>query len=597
MKYIRSNLYQIMRFNSFLFILLSCIFVLSCDLNSTKSTSSNTEKKLIAESLILPDSNSVLFPLLKKRYEIIEATLSLPIPVLLFQSNDSSILQAQSLVLKNKRFIENLVDKKTHQAYRNEIFNIYQARPQEVPTSYKQGNVYKVELYNYALNTTTTAIVDIASKAVLSVNTLPQSQPDIPTYLKDLAIQIAINNEDVIKALGNKPGEQDALMSNTKTALNNTKCERSMHLCVAPTFTVKDKALWVIVDLTDYKVVGIRWTNTGNEQKIPIRISEKKLKFDKIMECYCKEISNLKKYDWTLNYVITTSDGLRISEVKYKDKLMVNNAKIVDWHVSYSNTEGFGYSDAVGCPEFSQAAVVAVSDPRVIDIIENGTTIGFALEQYFSSEQWPMPCNYNYMQRFEFYNDGRFRVAGASLGRGCGNNGTYRPVFRISMAGNENTFSQFSKNNWATWPKEQWHLQSEQDAFTSEGYLYKIENKQQQGFYIEPNRGQFNDGSRGDFAYIYVTKQHVDIDEGDNDLASIGPCCNTDYRQGPEKYIEPNPENINASGIVIWYVPQLKNDDTKGKEYCWAESYLEQGIYKTHVYPCIAGALFVPIKK
>lgn len=586
-----------MRFNSILFILISFVFISSCDSNSSKSTSSNSEKNLINESLILPDSSSVLFPLLKKRYETIEAALSLPIPIILFQSNDSSLVKAQSLALKDKRFIENLVDKKTREAYRNEIFNIYKARPQEVSTANQNGNVYKIEMYNYALNLTTTAFVDITFNSVISVNTLPQSQPDIPTYLKDLAIQIAINHEDVIKALGYKPGEQEALMSNTKTALNNTKCERSMHLCVAPTFTIKDKALWVIVDLTDYNVVGIRWTNTGTEQKTPVRISEKKLKFDKIMECYCKAVSNLEKNDWNLNYVITTSDGLRISEVKYKDKLIINNAKIVDWHVSYSNTDGFGYSDAVGCPEFSQAAVVAVSDPKISDIIENGNTIGFALEQYFSSEQWPLPCNYNYMQRFEFYNDGRFRVAGASLGRGCGNNGTYRPVFRISMAGNENTFSQFSKNNWATWPKEQWHLQSEQDTYTPEGYLYKIENKQQQGYYIEPNRGQFKDGSRGDFAYMYITTQHLDKDEGDNDLGSIGPCCNTDYHQGPEKFIEPTPENINSTGIVIWYVPQMKNDDTKGKEYCWAESYLEHGVYKTHVYPCMAGPLFVPIKK
>jgi hypothetical protein len=96
---------------------------------------------------------------------------------------------------------------------------------------------------------------------------------------------------------------------------------------------------------------------------------------------------------------------------------------------------------------------------------------------------------------------------------------------------------------------------------------------------------------------MYITTQHLDKDEGDNDLGSIGPCCNTDYHQGPEKFIEPTPENINSTGIVIWYVPQMKNDDTKGKEYCWAESYLEHGVYKTHVYPCMAGPLFVPIKK
>jgi len=43
-------------------------------------------------------------------------------------------------------------------------------------------------------------------------------------------------------------------------------------------------------------------------------------------------------------------------------------------------------------------------------------------------------------------------------------------------------------------------------------------------------------------------------------------------------------------------VPQLKNDSEKGKEYCWAESVVENGIYKVKEYPCYSGAMFVPIK-
>lgn len=577
---------------SHLFCLFVIIIQFSCNNNENSTSPKNNQ---VTNSLILPDSSSVLFPLLSKHIQDIQGVLSSSTPILFLKNADSNQKLAQRIAIQNNQFVKNSRDPKTKQAFRNEIFTAYPARPQEIPNQIKDHKVYKVEMYNYALNLTTTAMVDLNTNQVLSVNEMLATQPDIPSYLKDLALQIAINHPEVIKALGYKPGEQEALMSNTKTALNQTKCERSLHLCVAPTFTLKDKALWVIVDLTDYKVVGIRWTNTGEENKATPRISERKLKFDKIMECYCKTVSNLKKMNWDFNYVITTSDGLRISEVKYKNNLVVNSAKIVDWHVSYSNTDGFGYSDAVGCPEFSQAAVVAVSDPKVMDIMSNGQVIGFALEQYFSSEQWPMPCNYNYMQRFEFYNDGRFKVAGASLGRGCGNNGTYRPVFRVSMAGNQNSFEQFIQNQWTPWIKEQWKLQSEQDTYTQEGYLYRVRNTNQKGYYIEPNRGQFNDGSRGDFAYMYVTKQHSDKDEGDNDLVSIGPCCNTDYRQGPEKFIEPNPESIEQTGLVIWYVPQLKNDDTKGKEYCWAESYLENGVYKTHTYPCIAGPMFIPI--
>jgi hypothetical protein len=40
----------------------------------------------------------------------------------------------------------------------------------------------------------------------------------------------------------------------------------------------------------------------------------------------------------------------------------------------------------------------------------------------------------------------------------------------------------------------------------------------------------------------------------------------------------------------------MKNDNTKGKEYCWAEGYIDKGVYKTKEFPCFAGPKFVPIK-
>lgn len=578
-------------FYSSLFIV-SFLFLISC--GDSKTSSSSSDKNEAVESILIPDSSKLQLDCINTRVQNIQTALKQAIPIMLLPGLDANQTKAQDIAIHDAKFCENIRDPKTGNPFRTEIFNVYAARPQEVPKEIQGANAYKVEMYNFALNLTTTAIVDIQSGKAFSVNKQPASQPDIPTHLKDLALQIAVHNPEVIKALGYQPGQEEALMSNTKTALNNTRCERSMHLCVAPTFVKDDKALWAIVDLTDHKLVGIRWTQVGTPG--PKRISERKLKFDKIMECYCKQVSKLEKNEWKLNYVITTSDGMRISEVHYKNKLVLNNVKVVDWHVSYSNTDGFGYSDAVGCPEFSQAAVVAVSEPRVSDIIENGISIGFALEQNFSSEQWPYPCNYNYLQRFEFYNDGRFRPICASLGKGCGNNGTYRPVTRISFPGDDLTFSEWTTTAWQPWTKEQWKLQTNQTTFTPEGYQYKINSPNGDGYFLEPGRGQFNDGGRGDNSYVFVTKQHVDKDEGENDLVSIGPCCNTDYRQGPEKFMVPV-EDIQHSNIVVWYVAQMKNDDTKGREYCWAESYLENGAYKTHVYPCMSGPMFVPLKK
>ena len=54
-------------------------------------------------------------------------------------------------------------------------------------------------------------------------------------------------------------------------------------------------------------------------------------------------------------------------------------------------------------------------------------------------------------------------------------------------------------------------------------------------------------------------------------------------------------ESLEYAPLVIWYVPQLKNSDTPGAEYCWADSILQDGVFVPRVWPCAAGPLFVPI--
>jgi hypothetical protein len=216
--------------------------------------------------------------------------------------------------------------------------------------------------------------------------------------------------------------------------------------------------------------------------------------------------------------------------------------------------------------------------------------------QEFRSQGWPLPCNYSYRQRYEFYDDGRYRVAVASIGSGCGNDGMYRPVLRIDPSGESLTFSEWDGEAWQDWTTEQWAVQTPATTYTPEGYAYRYLDADDQGFYIEPGRGQFGDGGRGDSAFIYVTRWQPDRDEGESDMLTIGPCCNADHQQGPEKFIQQPPEPIAGAPITIWYVPQLKNDDTPGREYCWASSVLEGGVYVPKVWPCFAGPLFVPVQ-
>jgi len=583
-------------------IIAGCFFSASFSFSQqlkTKSTSANAgfvgefKPGILGEGKV--DTNWFIV----ERKKEIHAVLEQEIPVQLFRENENEkIIQAQQIALADKEFTRYVKDKRDKKALLNQIFGVYPARPGDIKkgTAFLPGTVMRVEMYNFAHNLTTIGIVDIFTQKVLSVNHYPQSQPDIPSSLKKLAVNIAVNSPEIEKALGFKPSADMPVMSSTKTALNRTKCERSLHLCVAPTFVQGSRALWAVVDLTDCRLVGYRWTNIGKDAPA-IVVTERKLQNENISECFCEKINNIKRNNWQMDYVITSSDGLMISNVLYKDARILNSAKLVDWHISYSGTDGFGYSDAVGCPIFSQAAVVATEPPKISELIENDSTVGFVLEQKFYSELWPAACNYSYLQRYLFYNDGRFRVTGASFGRGCGNNGTYRPVFRIAFAGNHQSFYEWKNNDWQLWQKEKWQLQTALTKYTAEGYQYKISNTDGTGFLVEPGQGQFKDGGRGDNAYVYITKKHLDKDEGETDLITIGPCCNNDYRQGPEKFIDKIPENIVNTDIVVWYVPQMKNDDTPGNQYCWAETYYEDGVYKVKSYPCYAGPMFIPLKK
>lgn len=572
---------------NFIYLILLAVTLLFSSCQRTQTTNSNSPEQIN----ILASSDASRFDdaLIKARIEKIRNSLRQTPPILLLEGLDETQNLAQNLAIKDERFLRETRDKQTNEPLLNEIFGVYPLRESDFiqqTAVCKQSKCFRVEMYNFATNLTTNAVIDTNANKVLVVTRIPNSQPDIPKHLTELATHIATNANEVKTALGGTA--ENPLMANTKTSLNRTKCERSQHLCVAPTFVSGEKALWAIVDLTDLNLVGIRWTQVGSTGKA---VTEKSLQNAVLTKKYCEQNTPLEKNGWKLNFMLTNSDGLKVSDVSFNGKPILTSAKLVDWHVNYSNSEGFGYSDAVGCPYFSQAAVVAAVEPKISDIKD-----GFSLTQKYYSDGYPTPCNYSYEQRFDFYNDGRFRVVAASLGRGCGNDGTYRPVTRIAFADAQNNFAEWSGNDWKVWQTEAWQMQKSETVYTKENFQYKIANSSNQGFYVEANRGQFGDGGRGDNAFLYVTHNAPERDEGESDLVTIASCCNTDYRQGPEKFIEPDAETIQNSPLVVWYVPQLKNDDTKGKEYCWAESVVENGVYKVKEYPCYSGAMFVPIK-
>lgn len=515
---------------------------------------------------------------------------------------------AQDLVLANRAIRQSSYSPELGKPLRTEVMSIKPALPGDIvgtKGACDAAQCYRVNLYNFYFNSSISVLVDVVNKKLVATGSMAETQPELSERLSTLAVDIAKFEPAVqlevtryLNFIGDKTPSKDIhpVMVDTKSALRDTLCERSKHLCVAPTYVLGEMAMWVIVDLTDMKVAGVRWTKVGNAGPDTL-ITERILENEYVFKNFCEDVSSHEQSGWRFDYHITSSDGLRIANVTYQGRPVFASAKVVDWHVSYSQKDKFGYSDATGCPMFSSAVVVAFEGPRIEPIVDEGKETGFTISQHFQQHSWPAPCNYRYEESYEFYNDGRFRVALKSHGRGCGSYGTYRPVFRMDL-GKSSDNSYYSMQSWEEqWQPikyESWSQQQDPDRLESKQYSHRIIDAQGNGYRMAPSHGQFDDGGRGDNAFIYTTAHNAKNDEGERDLVTLGSCCNTNHEQGPEQFMQPR-EALQGRQQILWYVPQMNNEGTKGQEYCWAENQVVDGVLKTKTWPCTAGPMFVPI--
>lgn len=583
-----------------LVMMLLGVNLVACD-NQTKiiQLPTTTDKHQGSAQLVQTAVTSQPLPALHTYQQSIAAALEANPPVLLLtdeELGDATKQQAQQLAINDPEVQTYLRDPQGV-ALRNEVMSVRQALPADFngnTDGCTQGLCYRVEIYSHFDNSSTVVFVEPQQQKVRAISRQHYAQPDLPPRLVALAKVIADDSPEVKAVLAEQAGKIQAGKAEFKTALNDSLCERSHHLCVAPTYVFEQDALWAIVDLTEGKLIGTRWTDLGISGP-PTVVTERSLENEATFHKYCEQVNQLKQDEWSMDYVLTGSDGLQLTNVRYQGKPVLKNVKLLDWHVSYSSREGFGYSDAIGCPMFSSAVVIAYDGPKTEPIVQADEVVGFAVVQDFRQPPWPTPCNYRYVQRFEFYKDGRFRVAQADFGRGCGTDGTYRPVVRIDLDASQeglDSAAEWKNNQWAVIQNEQWRLQ-DQVELTPEGYQYRFTNPQGEGYYLEPGRGQFADGGRGDHAYSYLSVRKPV--EGEQDTITLGSCCNTDYKQGPEQFIEPA-EALANQDLVLWYVPQIKNEGNPGSEYCWADTRVKEGVQAIQVWPCWSGPMFVPVK-
>lgn len=511
---------------------------------------------------------------------------------------DSLAWKAQAIALRNTQFTRWVYDTATRQPLRNEITQVRRALAGDLPPSIQKVCVdrcYLVEMYNYFYPMVSRAWVDPLSGVVHHVEHSDAIQPMLSPILRKIAVSLALTQPEVPLALGYPPNARDVLMEAVPSSLKNTACERSLHLCVAPTFVVDQRALWVIVDLTDFRVVGMKWTEVGSSEAGSL-VTEKKLQDEVVMQRFCARDNDTTLGRWSLTYRLTPSDGLELRNARFGDRAVLASAKIVDWHVNYHFKEQFGYNDAMGCPQFSTAAVVAFNGPQFQRLRANADApAGYLIVQDFQSPVWPKPCNYRYQNHFILYDDGSLLIKGHQMGRGCGTPGTYRPVFRIFLDQRHSPyhFEHWDGHRWVRMTMEGWHLQTPEMGTSPEGFLYRLINDDGQGYGIPPNHRLWGYGARGDSAYIYVTVHHPD--EGDSNMPSFGSCCRTDWQQGPDKFLQP-PERLLGKPIVLWFVPVLYIDHRPGREFCWATTVIVDGVAKTRVWPCSAGLYLVPLQ-
>jgi len=578
------------------------------------------ETKSSVEKIILPQYDNSTYaniPEVQRYISDIKKLISQGKAILPLDSSelDSKAKIAQDIVLKNKEFLKDTKanGKLLHNDMMRILPAIISAMDSKVVKICQTHSCYQAEKYNFVTNTTTRAIVDVDDKKVLQIDRYINKQPDISLRLTHIAQAIALNAPEVKKELGFKPSRKDITMANVRGSMKESPCEDTTHLCVAPTFAdhKNEQALWAVVDLTQMRLAAAKWAGLG-KTTTPACIGERSLQNRYIMKHYCQKDNVIDKNGWHIVYRLTGSDGLEIVDVTYKGKKVIKSAKIVDWHVAYKqkgassidNTtstyiEGrkvefvkgkddeffFGYNDAMGCPLFSTSVVLAFNGPQVKPL-KSGD--GFMLTQDFRNPKWPMACNYRYENRFEFYNDGSFRVVGVNKGRGCGDKALYRPVMRIDLDLGDEMFYSYEDDTWDKWSKEGIDIVPRDGQIE---YPYKVVGNDNRGYYIEPNHGQFHDNSRGDNATLFVTK--FKESEGAKDLLTLGSCCKV-KEDGVEAYI--NDENISHQDIVLWYVPRIKNDTKKGSEYCWADTIIgDDGNLHVRVWPCVVGPKFVPI--
>ena len=467
----------------------------------------------------------------------------------------------------------------TGEPLRSEVFSVARARPGDLPPDLSGacgGRCFRTLIYNFATNTTI-IVVSLDDARVLDVQVQPNTQPEIPAHLATLARDLAVASPEAAQALGLPPNPDDSIYEATKTSLRSSACERRNHLCVAPIFLWpgSEQALWVIVDLTDHTVIGAAWSVTGAGGR---RSLTEATLANAVIAQICDAETVVERGPWRFAYLLTSSDGLEVRDLRYRGQPLIESIKIVDWHVGYTLPPGSGFADAIGCPVFSQAAIVPFAPPELLDGADGAVTLHIR----YQSRAWPQACNYVYVTDITFSPAGSIDIDAQNLGRGCNTTGFYHPVIRIAWAEPAASTRVWDGQGWQSWTHEQWTTFHPEEPERPEPARIAYDPGTGPSWYGTPAWGH------GDRAYLYISRYAAA--EGAGNLETIGTVGRDDERQGPEQFLDP-PEPLGFSRVVWWYVPRIKNVE---RRQCWADVRVQDGRLVPEVWPCRSGLRLAP---
>lgn len=307
----------------------------------------------------------------------------------------------------------------------------------------------------------------------------------------------------------------------------------------------------------------------------------------------CPSSGGVARDGWTVSFDSTTSDGLQVTGAAFQGSTVLTQSKLAEWHDDYGTA---GYVLATGCAPVGGFPIYPYGGVQVLDLAGSADGVaGFEVVGDFRMSNWGQACNHRFEQRFQFFEDGSFRVAAGAFGRGCGANETFRPLLRIDLAAGGSAAS----DRFALWNGSAWATETTEflrtpyagpngplltDPAGRAGRILDAVNGA--GFFLEPGVGGAGLPGQDDDAFLYVVRHHAN--EGDGDLGALGTCCNDDENQGPEAYVQL--ESINQQDIVVWYVSQAVTDSIAPDYSCWTVT----GEPNPETYPCYAGPTFRP---